>query len=364
MKRNRIEFLFIDFDAPAGHVGFNRIWLRSLCREEEVTVTTVMPADFIDRIMSDSDLPCIKNIALPKCLCKRSLQGLPWRIFSIFRLLWIRIHVRLRSYDYVLITSFDTISFFFGSLFMRKRCCLVCHNNIKQVAEHRMADFCFRRLSGKHQIIVLEDYIKTFLEERNISHNAVVVHHGCPQPFGEDSCRAVPRWFDDLRKKYKKIIFSPSATSTGSFWNDFLKDPDFVRFLDRSDSVFVVRTSADYPVRKGFFPVKNRLSDAEYAAVFSASDAILIAYPSSFVYRTSAVLYEAIANRKELLVYSNPAMIPYRAIVGEDVFFDDTVGLCAILNGISKNNQEMTRFIPEEVKTPRIYSGIMKGFEQ
>ncbi len=364
MKRNKTEILFVDYDAPAGHVGFNRIWLRSLCREEKAAVTTVMPADFFNRILSCSDFPAVKNISLPGCLCKPSLKGVLWRFFSILRLLWIRRHIRLDAYDCVLISSFDTLSFFLGASFMRKRCCLVCHNNIKQVAEHRIANFCFRMLSRKHRIIVLEDYIKSFLEQRNIAHNVSVIHHGCPQPFGEDSSCAVPPWFDDLRKKYRKIIFSPSARSTGSFWHDFLKDPEFIRLLECGDFVFVARTSADHPVRRGFYPVKTRLSDAEYAAIFSASDAILIAYPPSFAYRTSAVLYEALANRKNVLIYSNPAMDPYRAIVGDDVFFDEASGLCALIDGMDEPGHGMTPVIPEEVKTPRIYTEIKKEFEQ
>lgn len=363
VKKNRAEFLFIDCDAPSGHIGFNRIWLRSLCRTGNVSVTTVMPAVFFTGIMSHADFSGVENIAVPEWLCKPALTGLQWRLFSILRLLWIRFHVRMSAYDCVLFSSFDTLSFFCCSLFMRKRCGLVCHNNIKQTADHRIAAFCFRIVSKRHRIIVLEDYIKSFLEKRNIARNVVVIHHGCPTPFVEDSCRAVPLWFDELRKKYRKIIFSPSVTSTGTFWESFLNDPSSARILESGDVVFVVRTSADYPVRKGFFPVKERLSDTEYAAVFSASDAILIAYPPSFAYRTSAVLYEALANRKVLLICSNPAMDPYRPIVGEDVFFDDAASLWEII-GRMDDRTDGNRSIPEEIKVPEIYEKMMERQEK
>ena len=315
------KILYLDFDAPTGHVGFNQIWLNALAETGQFEITLCVPEAYGKRLRVP---PGVKEVPIPGSFLD-NLTGRWRRLLSIFRFLWVRRHLALKEYDTILIASFDSIAFYIAALFLREECCLVCHNNIQKARERKLTGFCFRRLGRKHRFIVLEEYMRTFLVNDFHCPEVTVIHHGFPPPFDAHRAeRACPEWLQTLRHTHKGIIFVPSMSSCSPAFREFLlHDREFRSFLQEHHLAVVIRTPEAQDNTPEVIWLHRRLESDEYAAVFLASDLILLPYSNQFSCRVSAVLLEAFANRKKLLLPAIPAFEIYRSHLSESCYFTD-----------------------------------------
>ena len=120
------KILYVDTDAPIGHVNFNRIWLSALTKYS-IDLTTCLPKDYYDKINIRTN-----NIPIPSCIC-RGKGPVFWRIFSVLRLIWLRFAVNTKEYDAVVFSFFENTTFALVlRLFSFGNFYCVCHSNLEQ----------------------------------------------------------------------------------------------------------------------------------------------------------------------------------------------------------------------------------------
>lgn len=341
---NLKKVIFIDYDSVPGHLCFNTIWLNALVDISNIELSVCMEKRYADNFPDVLNKPCVRFIEIPKRLYKDKL----WRFFSTLRVLWLLNRIKHR-YDMVIISAFDSVSFYCGSILSKENVFLICHNNIAktQKAIHR---FCLKRIGKKNRFIVFEDYIKAKLSNLVEEKRIAVVHHGCPKPFLNPDDNHIPEWIKALRSK--KIVFSPSGNSMADIFSDTHRNQQFCEYLSRKGYVLVVKSKELFK-DSNIVWLDRRLSDAEYQSLFLSSDFILAPYSRNYSYRVSAILFEALSNKKAIICSDIPALRIYEAISDNVFFFDSLTDLISVLEE-SEHRVLNAKTVPRDYLVPDV----------
>lgn len=301
------KVLYIDSDAPVGHLNFNRIWLKALCKEN-IELTLCLPRLLHDKL----GVSKTKNIAIIPDFLYTKKKKIIWHIYSFIRYIWLLFQVRFRQYDVVIFSSFNTVPFCIASFFLRKKCYLVCHNNIQIATQKKIVKFAFRFIGRRHTFIVFEEYIKAFLENAWSCPHVVMIHHGFVEP--QQTAVGAIGLPDSVQRfsQGKTILFMPSLSSTSQlFLRALVNHSGFARFLQEHNCV-VIHKGCQVVSSGLFFSLSQRLSDDDYNALLMGSDIVLLPYDPAFNYRVSAVLFECIINHKKCIVSNIDAFVYYK----------------------------------------------------
>lgn len=295
-----MRFLYIDPFSFEGHVNFNKIHIEALRR-------CGFQPDFVfkegyGRLLGEPNVV----YEYPARLYNHD-SGNKWRVSQYRILRDIMRHVDMDSYDRIFLSAYETFSVLFTGF---PSSFLVNHDNIQN---NKIKLWGIRALAGKHVHIALLRQSLEFLKEMGCS-DSYFVNHGLIEPYP-----AEPR---DGGQRIS--IFSPSAESSDEpFINEMILDDALNGILEEKNVRISIRSNNLRSGRKNIEVLGRRLSDEEYRRRFMASDYILIAYPESFEYRVSAVLMEALACGKRILVRDIPAMSEFRDMIGAGNYFSD-----------------------------------------
>ncbi len=309
-----MKILYIDPISPKGHIGFNSIHTRALM-ESFGNVDVVFEYGY--KSLSED----IKgNLIYEYPIISVPNNGLfnRYRIWRNFKNIQKKIDFSI--YDVIIVASYDEIALNF--LRIKQKLYLINHNNIAGVLHNKIKWFFFKRLTKRHIPLVFDSLSQKMLFLEGIE-NVRHINHGVKSPFVVEKDWSLERI--GVHKKYKNILFSPSdGSSDKNFLNKIIINSKFTDLLEKSNSLFICRNlkiEDESLLNKNIINITQRLSNDDYLNLFYRSTLIIISYPSSFLYRTSGVLMEALANNKDILIPSIPGFNIYNDIINKSDFY-------------------------------------------
>ena len=290
MKR----ILYIDPFSTYGHKNFNEIYLRNLaCLEVELTC--VFRDGYFEELHFEKKKTRLYKI--PKKYYKGNRSSFFNRIEMIKILRHVKRELNFKDFDKIILAAYDNIALYFS--FIREEIFLVNHNNLAGL-DNKIKLFFFKQISKRNIHLVFEDYMREYLNSIGIA-KVISVSHGLPNEF-----KAIgdlpPTSLTDLKiEQYSNLIFVPSSSSSDVFFIDkLINDSSFQNYLKENNILLVLR--GDYTGSWSFnfnswksFEIQNRY-------LLIKSSIIIIKYPASFKYRTSAVFLDCVANNKIVLI--------------------------------------------------------------
>lgn len=331
-KHNRV--LYIDPLLQNGHVNFNNIYIKSLAKAG-YDLEFIFVKDYEDKL----DIDKSKVIySIPKALFKRDYGKLVNRIAYLYGLILIKMFVNFKKYDFVIFSSFEEISFAFSGI---TKSYLINHINVSNSYESKSKFFFLNWVLRANSLIVLDEKTKKYLATKG-SYDIHMLPHGLPSSklfndeIKEDSLFYIIEEF----KKYKKIIFSPSESSSDkAFINELIESRNFIKYLEDESILFIYKND-ELKIIPNIVAINGYLNQKAYDYLFLKSNIILLAYPESFRYRVSGVLLECIANNKACAVSRIDILESFTEFFNYDPFFSNIEELIQTIDNLNNNSNE------------------------
>lgn len=290
-----MKILYLDFLYPEGHIRQNTEYINCLAKFSEVCVlcekgrydNAVLQAEIIQ-----SDCFNIKEGRLLS------------RISTLKVMLYSAMIARKKKPDYIFVSSYETITFAIGRLFFSKRdkLFLLQHFNIDEL-ENGIKRCFFNNYMRTVDHIVFEKFISDYLiEVFNLDEKRI---HVLPYQLNENSS-----------EKNKKKTYSCVGLSNS---NDEKIISAIVDIENRQEILKgtrskVILKSKSIEFDNGFLKVINGYLDNEqYDEYINNSQCIYMPFPSSFRYRMSGTLVDALSNNKIVLGSNIPLIVYYAA---------------------------------------------------
>ncbi|WP_294958183.1 hypothetical protein [uncultured Flavobacterium sp.] len=327
-KHNKI--LYIDPLLQKGHVNFNNIYIKSLIKAG-YNLEFVFVKDYEEQLDIDKSKVVY---SLPNTLFKRDYGKLFNRLAYLIGLFFIRFSVNFKKYDFVIFSSFEEISFALSGI---KKSYLINHINVSNSYESRIKFFFLDRILMANSLIVLDDKTKEYLSARG-DYDLFMVPHGLPDSkvLNEELKEDFHSNILDELKEYRKVIFSPSESSSDKiFINSLIESNQFLKYLEDEKILFIYKDDIQND-KPNVMAIKGYLSQEAYDYLFLKSDVILIAYPERFKYRVSGVLLECIANNKLCAISRIEMLESFNTFFNYDPFFSSIGELIRLINSLVK----------------------------
>lgn len=319
-----MKILYVDYFQKDGHVNFNRIHIDALRRAGH-DVSLIMHAEIARQLpYPDEDYV----LQLPRCLRFRNGKPLLNRFVFILALIYIKMRVRVSSYDKVFLGCIDEISF--SMLPISRDAYIYAHGNGRFLPDEEgklsagsMKFNAMQKLAPRATFVVFNDYMAQPFRAAGFP-NVKIVSHGCVPPFdppADTALSTLPFTFTpDM-----KVIFHSSGKCNEDFMRQALSDTVFHKFLADKNIHLVLRNqpawAKDIPANIHF--VNGFISNDLYRALFMRADAILMCYPPSFHHQVSGVSFECAANGKLMLALDTPPLHYIRDYFNYDPLFSD-----------------------------------------
>lgn len=325
MNNKAKKILFIDPLLQHGHVGFNQIYIQAL-EKENVEINFVLVKGYDQKLETPN-----KNIvySLPLFLFKLNLGGIVNRIFYLIGLVLIRVNVNIKSYDKVIFSSFEEISFYFSGI---RNVTVINHINAHKT-NSKIKLFFLKKVLKRNTCIVFDKTTKEYLDQKG-NFNIVVKPHGFLKPEAPFNKKIFNLDTRLEETNFKHIIFSPSSNSSDDiFLKELIKCSEIIDFLKKNNILLILK--GDFQSgEKNILILKKHISNQTYKQLFQKSTIILIAYPESFKYRVSGVLFECFSYNKPCLVKKNDMLLEYINHFCFEPYFDSSRGFIKTTNKI------------------------------
>ena len=290
------KMLYIDPFSSEGHKNFNEIYLRNLaCLEVELTC--VFRDGYFEELHFENKKTRLYEI--PKKYYKGDRNSFFNRVEMIKILRHVKRELNFKDFDKIILAAYDSVALYFS--FIREKIILVNHNNLFGL-DNKIKLFLFKQISKRNIHLVFEVYMKEYLNSIGIA-KVIKVNHGLPDKFKANGDLS-PTSLSDLKiEQYSSLIFVPSSSSSDVFFLvKLINDSSFQNHLKENNVLLVVKGDFEVAQNKNIQIINKYLSKIEYRYLFIKSMIIIIKYPASFKYRTSAVFLECVANNKIALI--------------------------------------------------------------
>lgn len=332
-----MKILYVDYFQKDGHVNFNRIHIDALRRAGH-DVKLVMHREIAQQLpYEDSDYA----LQLPRLLRFRQGRPLVNRIVFLVTLLYIKLRVRVKKYDKVILGCIDEISY--NILPLRRDVYIHAHGNGRflPLADGTPAASptkfnAMKRLAPHAHFIVYNDYMARPFRDAGFTH-VDIVSHGCVPPF-EPAPDGVLAQLPFALKPEMKVVFHPSGKCNEDFIRRAVSDEALHEYLASNDVHIILRNRpswlAEENVPAGIHFINGFLSTELYQALFFRADLILMCYPPSFHHQVSGVSFECVANAKLTIALYTPALEYIRSYYNYEPLFADVPALVDTLSRI------------------------------
>lgn len=318
--------LFVDYTYQIGHVNFNQIHIEAL-KAEGYDVKIILHKRIVEQLPFNKD---DYALVLPDFLRQRDGHAVINRILFILALLFIKVKVRVKKFDKVIISYCDEVTI--GILPLCHDMYIICHNNADSFC-NSVKRFFIKHLAQNNFFIVFNKGMTKPFEHYGIK-NVFVVSHGCVSPFKARADVSLP--IDT--SSYDWVVFHPSPNLNTDFIIDLLSNVRFEKYLRDNNILFLLRDKSNNAKGRGNIKfINGYLSQLQYQQLFLLSDLILLAYPETFEYRVSGVSFECVANGKRLLIKRNIAFDYCRDFFNYDPMFDNVTDLCGKIDFLKHN---------------------------
>lgn len=302
------KVLYIDYLTKNGHVLFNRIQLQALLSQTEVD---------IDLVVRDSFEPYqdLRITPLFVLSSKYYFSG-RWgsRLCTIWVQLWIYLKVKFELYDFIIISSYDALTFWMmptihGKIFIFN------HNNIARF-DNKLEKWCAMQIPKNVTHLVFNDYMKRRMLELGFD-KVEVIQHGFESKEKETNLLSSKY----LNEVFSKVIFIPSSNSSDAkLIQTLINTSKMQEELMKHNAVLILKGKYDQPFTKNVKVIDGWLMKEEYDYLFIRADLILSLYHDNFNYRVSGVLFECIANNKRCLLKDTPNFRTYQCYMKYDAY--------------------------------------------
>lgn len=329
----RKKILYIDPFYQTGHSDFNNGYIKAL-RETGATLHFVVVKGYEKHLNIAEDEVLYK---IPAFLERTDFGGLGNRICHLIALFLIRLKIRFSDYDKVFFSNFDEISFYFSGI---KNAIVVPHINISE-SSNKVKSFFLNKVLQKNTCIAFNQSISDYLSQKG-NYKIMEQPLGLPEPIRSKQkanfAAKEQQLINDL-SAYNKILFSPSAQSSDTeFIQKLIDDAAFLAMLKNENIAFVAKGNFTSQ-NENIIMINYYLSTDLYQYLFLKSDCILLAYPESFQYRVSAVLFECFANNKRCLVPSTEVFKSYEKHFCYQPYFSNANDLIKRLDAFNIDKQ-------------------------
>lgn len=325
-----MKVLYIDPFSSSSHANFNRMHIEAI-RKVTKDIHFVFKENYWKEVGVQVTEVCY---AIPSSYFGKNKGGLINRFYMCLVLWKIRQNVPLNQYDKIIFAAYEEISLFFA--FYTVPLYLINHNNISTL-NNRVKRFFFKKISRRNTHIVLEPYIKDYLQSIGIP-KIEVVRHGLIAPYSISSSQT------DNSLLYKKYIFSPSMQSVDNkFVKELVGNKSFLTYLEKHNLFLVLRSKTLSTSSPNIKILSHYMSKEEYIAYFLHAAIIILIYPQSFRYRISGALLEAISCGKETLMSDIKAFRQYESLFGLNAYFSTSNQLMQCIDiALRKENPKTT----------------------
>lgn len=275
-----MNVLVYDYLFVKGHIHPNNHYIKLLSDKYNVFVISIN--GYFNYLSND------ENITIIDLKTKYSVDEL--RNNRILQILFCKKVVRkIKEYeiDYLLLLSYDTISFSIAyPLLHKKNIVLQEHNNIDRLKKRKIELYLYKSFANKTKHIVYEHFMKeSLVNEYHISEENIYV-----LPRAKYAYR-----IRESKKKYSAIGLSGSNDS--SFVEGIVKYSEENNERLRGLRILIKDKKA-VSNNSVVEIIKDRVSDDEYEELFNSTRVVLDPLPDSFENRMSAVMFEALSSRK------------------------------------------------------------------
>lgn len=321
--------LYIDTFGGDGHNALNRALISRLSELGFVVYAALRKTRLREIGLPDTVIP----VPLPEVFFPDKIGKIRSRYneFRLLRFIWGK--VGSRKFDWLVFSSFDEVSLSFARF--RGRALLVAHGNVAGL-DNPLKRFFMRFLAKRATLLVFHDYIRDRCAQFGIR-DVIVEPQGISAPYPFPASLQVVLGSLDPRLtsgQFEHLVFAP----TGAKYNDRLLgdavcDPAFTGFLESKRIALVIKGQIK-PDCRNVIVLPAQLEMSQYQAVFVASTAILLSYPESFAYRTSAALYECFSNHKPCIVSDIMAFRAFEKHFTYQPFFKDITTMTSVIERV------------------------------
>lgn len=338
-----MKILYIDFVSHLSHVNFNRMHIKAL--QEYALIDFVFKDGYSKKLGIGS---ASTVFVIPKDFYKIKGDGFLCRLQYLIILFYIKYHISFKFYDKIIFSYYEEISLFFANY--PKGILLINHVNISGLSS-KVKLFFYKKISKDNTQIVFNNSMKNYLNSLGVT-NVEIIHHGIIDAFKKHQK-------NDLNilnfnfEHYDKVIFSPSSSSSDSFFlQSLVTSRAFKTFLMENNYLFIVKSKDLKSVHPNIYIINYYISDDLYEHLFVESDIIAICYPKTFKFRVSGVFLECISNKKNVILSNIEALNCYKDIFSSYPYFKDIDSFIECFNiykkksSIYKDNIDLSLLMP------------------
>lgn len=329
--------LYVDYDYQEGHVNFNHIQIKAL-QQSGYDVKVVTFKSVADALPFDSDTYAL---ILPDRLKRSGCRTIRNRILFVMALIYIRWHLKVKSYDDIVVSYCDEISL--ATVPLARGMHIICHT--AATLGNKVKRFFMKRLARHNSFIVFSTYMAEPFKAHGIE-NVRVVSHGSIAPF---SPQAVPLPIDTAG--FNRVIFHPSSKIEEAFVKTLTSHKPLLDYLHDNKILLILRNIPDkYAGCPNIQSINAYLSQDEYQQLFLKADIIMMVYPDTFNYQISGVSYECVANAKRMLIQSHPSLAYCGQYLNYNPFFSTIDEFCERVSFLCENAEAGYRITPESIQ--------------
>lgn len=290
----RHRLLFADLLSPSGHIDYNNILLRSLAAQCDIVCIAQ------DHVIHRFDpIEGVRTTAYQSFVPNKNdrIDGVRHRLYQLRFMRFCQKVAAKEKCDAIVFSSFDSVAL---ALYpsMSVPVIAVSHNDIEQI-EAVPSKLIFLRLCAKKaNLAVLNSGASEWLKEHGVKH--IIIPHGIPKTKLADKRHDTNA--DIL------TIFAPinDNADTGLVKEVLTKETD--EWL--ANNMCQIRIRGKYIPKdisfQNIVSLPDYMSSDLYDREFSNADIILLPYSASYKYRCSAMMMEAVAKCKPIVVTDLP----------------------------------------------------------
>lgn len=307
-----MKLLIADLVYPYGHLNLNNHLLDILSGIDYIDSLKVLNyKNYYSKNNNGIKLYKLHYLLYSKNVILRYFTPFINALLVSFRCLFIK-------YDKVIFFTFDTLSFYIVTLFIKKPIYLFHHNNTDQLNDPKK-NFLFRLYSNRVNHIVFDGYIKDYLLSKNVHDNLI---HVLPHPLPIHSFKTSCILGDDLRK-----FIGLGHENDSTLISDIVNYELHNHVLEKNNIKLVLRVkyNFDFDVPKSITIISDYLSREDYEQLYHSAFGVLVLFKESYRYRYSGTIVDALDLKKVVVGRDIPVVRSFSKLYPKSCFVFYTI---------------------------------------